>query len=182
MMAMTLIALALFGSVWVVHYLLQTLIALSIDVEEADLNAARSPKNFEHLKTISVLRSLEIIMGTVFMAVLPIGGIIIGAILPDPVRSALSETVGAKTVVVVAIVALFAYSAVFRTLRQHQGKKVRAAIVKLFRSTTAEQLVARKTAATESGPPPPTKRKKNVGVSTSGVRPDSAPVIAQPGA
>ena len=133
MVGLTLIALLLFGAVWVVHYLLQVLIGLSIDVEEAELEAASSPTCYKHLKSISILRSLEIVIATVFTAVLPIVGIVVGTLLPDPVRAMLSGTVGEKTVIAVSIAALFAYYSIFRTLRKQQGPRVRTAIIKLFK-------------------------------------------------
>jgi protein-S-isoprenylcysteine O-methyltransferase Ste14 len=135
MVGVTLLALMLYGAVWVVHYLLQVVISVSLDVEERDLRSASGIKKYGHLKNISILQALEIIIAIVFTAVLPVVGIVIGAILPDPVRSALSGAVGANTVIIVTLVALFAYWSVFRTLRKHQGQRVREAVIRLFRST-----------------------------------------------
>lgn len=164
MVGVTLLALLLYGAVWVVHLLLQVVISLAIEVEERELYRAKGSDTFTHLEKISVLHSLEIVMGAVFTAVLPIVGIVMGAVLPDPARTFLSDMVGSKTVIAVTVAALFAYFSVFRILRKHQGRRVWDALVDLFSgkgrpTLSPEELTgtpstsARKKQSRREGPP-----------------------------
>ena len=72
-----------------------------------------------------MLRSLEAIALTIFAAIMPIGGIVLGMVLPAHVRAWLKQFVGPEALVPVTIAARIAYGAVFLVWRRHEGSKIR---------------------------------------------------------
>ena len=119
------LAVILYVMVWVVWWLLRHLLMFSIEVEQEALRKSRRPASDGIVGTISVLRTLEAISLTIFAAIMPIGGVVLGMVLPAHVRAWLDQFIGPGALVAVTIAALFAYGAVFLIWQRHEGSKIR---------------------------------------------------------
>ena len=110
------IGLGMYVLVWAVFWALRSSLRFSVEVEQEELQKLpvnAKAKRFEKIETIGLLRSLEAITLTIFAALMPIAGIVLGMVMPKSIRDFLGHFVGAEALVGVTIAALFAYGAVF---------------------------------------------------------------------
>ncbi len=133
------IGLGLYVLGWAAFWALRSWLHFSMEIEEEELqelplNAKAQSKRCEKLEVIGVLKALDAIMLTIFAALMPIAGIVLGMVLPKSIRDFLSAFVGPRTLVALAIAALFAYGAVFFILKGHEGWRGRVAFTRFFKS------------------------------------------------
>jgi len=121
--------------VWAAFWALRSSLRFSVEIEQEELQnlpANAKAKRYEKLEVIGVLKTLDAITLTIFAALIPIAGIVLGMVMPKSIRDFLSRFVGAETLVAVTIAALFAYGAVFFVLKRHEGSRFYEALKRLF--------------------------------------------------
>ena len=133
------VGLGLYVLGWAAFWALRSWLHYSLEIEEEELqklpvSAKGQSKRYEKLKIIGVLRALDAIRLIIFVALMPIAGIVLGMVLPKSIRDFLGVFVGPETLVSLAVAALFAYGAVFFILNRYEGSRVREAFRRFLRS------------------------------------------------
>lgn len=115
-----------------VWWLFGVLLRFSLTVEAEELRRSKSPASYQVVERIGVLRSLETILHTIFAAIIPLAGVVLGMTMPAYLRTWLGQFIGPGDVVAVILTSLFAYFALFVAWRRHEGPSLMAHIMEAF--------------------------------------------------
>lgn len=132
MNATLVVAFALYALMVAVWWLLKHLLSFSLEVEAGALGQSKSPASYQVVESIGVLRSLETVLHTIFAAILPLAGVVLGMAMPANLRTWLGQFIGPGELIAVILASLFAYAALFHVWQRHEGSRFKTNILEAF--------------------------------------------------
>ena len=117
-------AIGLYLIAWLAWFVLRQLLKFSIEVEVEDLRKSLNRASYEYIEAIALLRSLDAISLAICAGISPLGGVVLGMSIPDQYRAWLSQYIGPADLILITIVALFSYGAVFMVWKSHEGPRM----------------------------------------------------------